>query len=138
MVTDSSSSVALQAPKRAAARSPQRSGMRPEAVTLSDISPAQLARAIADLRGAQLRLAARPRREIVGALSDVVDAWLEPDSPWLARAEAWLPRATGLSPAMIRHALPTMLQPLRAPALDELLAAEVGNRRGPPLILHVL
>ena len=39
---------------------------------------------------------------------------------------------------MIRHALPTMLSPLCAPALGDLLAAEAGGRHGPALILHIL
>ena len=109
-----------------------------DCAALSDISPDELARTIADLRGAQRRLVARPRRHVIDALAAAVDAWLAPGSRWLARAVALLPRAAGFSTEMIRHALPTMLEPLRAPALQELLAAEVGNRRGPALILHIL
>jgi Acyl-CoA reductase (LuxC) len=83
-------------------------------------------------------LATRPRAPIVALLSDIVDAWLAAGSPWFARAEALLPNATGFSPQMIRAALPTMLAPMRAPALADLLAAEVGERRGPGLIAHIL
>src|SRR6185295_5812571 len=61
-----------------------------------------------------------------------------PDSRWFALALSLLPRATGFSAEMIRHALPTMLEPLRPPSLAQLLADEVGTRRGPPLICHVL
>jgi hypothetical protein len=39
---------------------------------------------------------------------------------------------------MIHHALPLMLEPLRAPAVADLLAEECGTRRGPALLLHVL
>jgi hypothetical protein len=102
------------------------------------VNPAALARTIAALRRARHTLAGRSTESIVAALADVVDAWLAPGSAWFAHAELLLPRATGFSPAMIRHALPTMLEPLRAPALAELLAEEVGARRGPELIAHVL
>jgi Acyl-CoA reductase (LuxC) len=93
---------------------------------------------IAALRRAQSTLAARPRDDVVRVLGGVVDTWLAPDSAWFTRALEVLPDATGFSPAMIRHALPTMLEPLRSPALADLLAREVGARRGPALILHVL
>jgi hypothetical protein len=106
--------------------------------TAADLAPADLARIVAALRRAQPALAARSVERRVDDLNRIVDAWLAPGSTWFARAEAVLPAATGFSPAMIRHALPTMLAPLRAPALAELLAAEVGRRRGPQLILHVL
>jgi hypothetical protein len=56
----------------------------------------------------------------------------------MARAEALLPEATGFSPAMVRIALPTMLKPLQAPALTDLVAAEAAGRSAPALILHVL
>jgi hypothetical protein len=98
----------------------------------------ELSAAIAALRRAQRALAARPRDDIVRVLSDVVDAWLAPGSPWFARAAELLPEATGFSPAMIRHALPTMLEPLRAAALADVLAHEADRGRGPTLILHVL
>ena len=101
-------------------------------------TPADVARAIAALRAAQAALAGRSRAEIIATLSAVVDDWLASDSPWLARAIDLLPDATGFSAPMIRHALPAMLEPLRAPALAELVQREAGDRRGPGLILHVL
>lgn len=101
-------------------------------------SPAAVAETVASLRHAQRQLARRSRDEIVALLGDVIETWLAPDSRWLARAVSQLPGATGFSAAMIRHALPTMLAPLRRPALDALLEREVGMRRGPQLILHVL
>lgn len=106
---------------------------RPDAPTA-----AELGQVIAGLRAAQPRLARRSSDEVVALLDDVVEAWLAPDSPWLARAEALLPAASGFSPAMVRYALPTMLAPLRAPALAALLARESAGRRGPALVLHVL
>jgi hypothetical protein len=102
------------------------------------IPSADLALTIAALRQAQRTLAARPIERTLAVLDELVEAWLAPDSPWFARAVAMLPEATGFSAAMIRHALPTMLEPLRRPALAELLRDEVGARRGPPLIVHVL
>jgi len=110
----------------------------PGASVPAAVTPALLARTIAELRRARHALAARSTDSIVAALSRVVDAWLAPRSTWRTRAETLLPAATGFSPAMVRHALPTMLDPLRAPALGELIAAEAGARRGPELILHVL
>lgn len=101
-------------------------------------APADIARAVDRLRAAQRQLATRPRAEVIAALAAVVDDWLAPSSPWMARAAELLPAATGFSTAMIRRALPTMLEPLRAPALADLVRREAGDRRGPPLILHVL
>src|SRR5215470_9046694 len=99
-----------------------RSAPASDCAALSDISPDELARTLAALRGAQRRLVACPRQHVIDVLTAAVEAWLAPDSAWLARAVELLPRAAGLSIAMIRHALPTMLEPLRPPALQELLA----------------
>jgi hypothetical protein len=104
----------------------------------SATTPAELRRVIDSLRGSRAGLVAHAPNAVIAALSDVVAAWLAPHSPWRARAEALLPAATGFSAAMVRHALPTMLEPLASPALAERLAAEVGARRGPELILHIL
>jgi hypothetical protein len=101
-------------------------------------NPRDVAASIAALRDAHHGLTARPREQILAVLADVIDRWLAPESPWFARALQLLPAATGFSPAMINRALPTMLAPLRGSALAELLAAEVGARRGPPLIVHIL
>lgn len=101
-------------------------------------SPEELARVIAALRDARAALRARPRADVVARLADVIDAWLAPHSAWRAQAEALLPDATGFSAAMVRYALPTMFAPLRGPALERLLAEAVGDRRGPPLALHIL
>lgn len=103
----------------------------------SATTPAELARIIEQLRSTRA-FRSRPRKAVLGAIEMVIDAWLRPDSAWFARALAALPAATGFSPEMIRHALPTMLAPLRAPALSHLLEAEVGTCGGPDIILHVL
>ncbi len=105
---------------------------------LSNSTPGELTDCIATLRRAQTILAQRRRESIVESLAAVVDAWLAPGSSWMARAERGLAAATDFSLPMIRFALPTMLAPLRTPALAQRLAAEVGGRRGPQLILHVL
>lgn len=101
-------------------------------------APADIARAVGRLRAAQPHLAGRPRAEVIATVAAVVDDWLAPGSPWMARAAELLPAATGFSTEMIRRALPIMLEPLRAPALADLVRREAGDRRGPPLILHVL
>lgn len=115
------------------------------------------------LTGAQLRGAidsvraaadAHLRRRSVGELLTVIDRvvtnWLRPDYPLRQRAEKLLPLATGFSPETVRHGLPLLLEPLRAPAIRSLLDAELGDHRvldglhdrrhaaGPSLIAHVL
>jgi hypothetical protein len=115
---------------------PERAG-RTEGGCISSTT-AEISETLAALRGAHPALAARPRAEVIAILSALVDDWLAPDSAWFARAVALLPAVSGFSAPMIRRALPTMLEPLRTPALEELLRREAGDRRGPPIILHVL
>ncbi len=103
-----------------------------------DIDPVGLAAVLSELRRARRVLAGRSRASLLTALADVVDAWLAPGSPWLGRAIALLPEATGLSPAMLAHALPTMLEPLRGDALAQLVAEQAGDALGPTLIAHIL
>ncbi len=105
---------------------------------LTSSTPAAIAQAIAGLRAAGPRLAARPRDEVIAVLSATVDDWLAPGSPWMEQAVALLPDATGFSAPMIRTALPMMLEPLRAPALEQIVRREAGTRRGPAMILHIL
>jgi hypothetical protein len=108
------------------------------AADCSGIDPAGLSAVLSELCQARRALALRSRESLITALVDVVDAWLAPSSPWFGRAIALLPEATGLSPAMLSHALPTMLEPLRGDALAELVARQVGDTRGPTLIAHIL
>jgi hypothetical protein len=107
---------------------------------MDSAGPQELTSIIARLRAAQARLAQRSTGDVLGSLEAVVTEWLEPDSPWRQEAEARLPEATGFSAPMIRYALPFTIEPLRAPAIAELLARELGGRepRGPVVIAHVL
>ena len=117
---------------------------------LTAVKPEELAGLLVGLRRAQLRLAARPSESILASLAVLVERWLQPGSVWRRRAETMLPAATGFSAEMIRYALPLMLEPLRAPAVAELLDAELGGRRlldtqggdsparGPNLVVHIL
>ncbi|MBI1817582.1 MAG: hypothetical protein HYR72_21610 [Deltaproteobacteria bacterium] len=106
------------------------------------LTAADVERIAADLITARERiLRPRPTAQVLAALSELVDRWLQPESPWRQRAEAELPAATGFSAAMVRHGLPLMLEPLRSSAIGRLLDAELGSRDracGPPLLLHVL
>ncbi len=112
------------------------SDLDPAAATRPDA--ADLRAGLVALREARRALRARRRDDVLAALDAIVEAWLAPDSPWMDRALAELPTATGFSLPMLRTALPTMLTPLRAPALAALVAREAGTRHGPPLILHIL
>jgi hypothetical protein len=124
----------VSAPDRAPQCGPGGGVVRP----LTPIRGDELDRLIEALRGAQPALAARSRDAIIGSLETVVEDWLAPASDWRAAAMASLPAATGFSPQMIAHALPTMLAPLRRPALRELVAREAPARHGLRLIAHVL
>lgn len=121
----------------------RRAGLTGQAVLMADsrlpeISPRELTSTIAALRRAQSTLRQRPAVQVIDVIGEVIDAWLRQGSLWLERAATLLPEATGFSAAMVRHALPLMLEPLRAPAVADLVAQEAGARRGPPLIAHVL
>jgi hypothetical protein len=103
-----------------------------------------------ELHAAQARLSRRPVDEILAAINAAVSIWLDPESEWRRTAERLLPDAAGFSPEMVRFALPWMLEPLRAPALQYVLDVELGDRRvldgfvhgrfagAPLLILHIL
>ncbi len=113
-------------------------GPLPPAVTEQPVTAATLERVIADLRRARLALAGRPRRAVLDAISAAVEDWLRPDSARLAHAVSVLPATTGFSAPMIAYALPAMLEPLRRPHLEQLLADEFTDGTAPELILHVL
>jgi len=114
------------------------------------VTAAQVESRVAALRAAQARLSRRSFDSVIAALEATVDTWLDPSSEWRREAERVLPLATGSSPEMVRFALPWMIEPLRSPALENLLDAELGDRRAldasaegglasvPSVILHVL
>lgn len=92
------------------------------------LEPAALERILDRLRAARARhLAGRPVREIVAALDRTAAHFLEPESPVRALAEQALPAVTGYSSAMIRLVLDRMAADWRAPALEGLLRAELGD-----------
>jgi hypothetical protein len=95
---------------------------------------------LARLRGAQPRLAARPRAEIVAAVAATAAEWTKEGSPWMARAVPAIAAEAGFSPEMVRRALPAMIAPLAGPVLGELAAqAEAAPRaRRPRLTLQIL
>jgi hypothetical protein len=112
--------------------------------------PDELQELVQHLRAAGASLRKRPIDEILALLGEVAEAWLAPDSSWRRAAEEALPQVTGFSPEMIRYGLPLMFEPLRAPAVRDLLDRELGDRQvldhvvngrsaaGPGLGLHVL
>jgi hypothetical protein len=124
----------------------RRAGLSAAIEPAPDVTAAELRSTIDRLSKARRRLAGRPVESILAALANVAECWLAHDSVWRQRAEVLLPSATGFSPEMVRHALPFLIEPLRAPALAELLDAELGDRRrldarrtrSPDVILHVL
>lgn len=133
-----------------AVRAGHDTGLSAGAALAPQAGPAELRRAVEGLRQARARLAKRSGSSILAALEAVVESWLSFHSAWRQQAESLLPEATGFSPEMVRHALPFMIEPLRAPALAELFDDELGGRqslggfaggrraRAPGLILHVL
>ncbi len=119
-------------------------------VGVARLRPQQLRTAIEHARAASRALRTRAVDEVLETLDRVISLWLRPDGDLRRRAEAVLPATTGFSPAMIRHALPLLIAPLRAENVHELLHAELGDHgvldgvhRGrracsPNLITHVL
>lgn len=114
------------------------------------LEPAALERVLDRLRAARTRhLAHRPVSEIVQALDRTAALFLYPESPVRTLAERALPAVTGYSPAMIRLVLDRMAADWRAPALEGLLRAELGDPAvldsfcqgvrafGPELAFHV-
>jgi len=91
-------------------------------------------------RAAGATLRTHSRDEVLARLDRVVANWLDPEHLWRRRALQLLPQATGFSAAMVAHGLPLLVEPLRAPAVGALLAAELGGRtvQAPELLMHVL
>lgn len=133
-----------------AGRTERRASLICDVERAPDVTAAELRAVIERLRVARQRLAQRSVDSILDVLANAAEQWLAPRSNWRRKAEDRLPNATGFSPAMVRHALPFLIEPLRAPALPELLDAELGDRRtldgnrgarqarSPEMIVHVL
>ncbi|MDX2169979.1 MAG: acyl-CoA reductase [Deltaproteobacteria bacterium] len=115
-----------------------RAASPPVSDQLTPTTAARLTQSIAALRSARAAVAARSLSSRLAALDAVVEDWLRPDSPWMARAVERLPPATGFSAAMIRFALPALLEPLRAAPLERLVTEEAARGEAPALILHIL
>ena len=119
-------------------------------VGLPRLRPEQLHTAIEHAKAASRALCARAVDDVLETLDRVISRWLDPNGDWLQRAGEVLPATTGFSPAMIRHALPLLIAPLRAENVRVLLRTELGDHRvldgvhrgrwacSPNLITHVL
>jgi hypothetical protein len=97
----------------------------------------------AALRLARARLRRRGIDDVLRALQRAHDDWTKTGSEQRRRAEELLPAVTGFSAAMVRHALPRLLDPLGSDAIRDLLAAELCSSKGrspvvPGLLLHIL
>ncbi len=92
--------------------------LRPEALR-------RVLAAIADAR--QGELARAPVADIVAAIDAAAARLADPADPLRATAEAALPPVTGYSPPMVRLVLDRMAADWRAPALERLLRAELGD-----------
>ena len=82
---------------------------------------------------ARARLAGRPIRETAASLAEAARRWR--DDPALSAA---LPDAAGLTPAMVRHVLPLIAEPIDADALAALHAREACASRAPALVAAVV
>jgi hypothetical protein len=114
------------------------------------LDPRQVGELLVRLRSAREQLVKRSTDDLLASLAIVAEEWLQPQSKWRRAAEMALPAATGFSPEMVHFGLPLMIEPLRAPAVGDLLDAELGDRRAldargsgarwrsPALVVHVL
>lgn len=92
------------------------------------LTPALLGKQVdALLEARDEHLAERPVEEIVRAVDAVAGRLLDPADPLRQAAEAALPLVTGSSPAMVRRVLDGMAADWRAPRLERLLRAELGD-----------
>lgn len=91
------------------------------------MTPDEIRSRLARLRRAGARLRARPARERVDRLADVLDAWRAPDSKWRRALLDALPQATGFSAAMVEEGLARGLDPWTGDALRGQVALELGD-----------
>lgn len=83
-------------------------------------------RVIEELRSAQRELAERPVAQILAALGQVAERWLDPADPIRREAEERLAATTGLAPVMLRQGLTMTIR--RVQGLPELLDQDLGSR----------
>lgn len=94
---------------------------------MSSISPAELQHRIARLRAAREHfLIRRSVQDILASLGWVTSRFLDPTSAERQEAETQLPHETGLSRAMVQHALPLIFQEYQSSKLVDLLNDELG------------
>ncbi len=92
------------------------------------LRPDALRRVLRAIAGARAETLARlPVARIVQAIDAAAARLARRDHPLRAAAEAALPAATGYSPEMVRLVLDRMAADWRAPALERLLRAELGD-----------
>jgi hypothetical protein len=91
------------------------------------VTPEDLRRRCAALRDAGAALRARPARETLEALEQVMESWRDPDSRWRRELEAQLPDAAGFSAANVREGLARGLENWTGAALRELAQRELGD-----------
>lgn len=120
------------------------------------LEPARLAAATEALIAARdEHLAGRPVDAVVESIDRAARRLLDPGDPARRTAESALPAVTGYSPPMVRWVLDRMAADWRRPALERLLADELGDPRvldgfrprpdagrrvrafGPDLALHI-
>ncbi|HEM46734.1 MAG TPA: hypothetical protein ENO23_06785, partial [Alphaproteobacteria bacterium] len=90
-------------------------------------APELIEPAVRALRAAGRALSARPVAEIVGVIDAAANRLADPADPLRQQAERLVPEATGYSPEQARLVLDRMTADWRAPALHELLRAELGD-----------
>ncbi len=79
------------------------------------------------LRAAGARLRARPAREVLELLGDLLDRWREPESPALRALVAELAEVAGFHPTTLARGLEIGLAPWTRSALLALVARDLGG-----------
>ncbi len=104
----------------------------------------ELAFVVERLVASRCALLGRDPRSIAAVVERAAEQWLIDESPWMCRAVDALAAAGPFSQAMLRYALPRMIEPLVDGALERLIEREVGGWSAlervdsPTLVLHVL
>lgn len=72
-------------------------------------------------------LRARPAKEVLDVLCEVLEQWRAPDSPWRARLVAQLPEAAGFSPEVVRDGVALALGDWSGDALRAVFGRELAG-----------